>query len=189
MTTENETKAAPEQAAEERVVDAAKKLADVKKEKPIDEMTDEELLEKSKEDDMKFMELYKDVKMEDLIGYGFVMHSVKISDTVDAKIRTLKSKEDKELGKKLGEYNGSNAYVLAENGSDVCSLCLMSFGQTQFKDADAAMEFIEDQSIAIKTLVLTEFNRLNKALAILLRGPGLENPLVAPLVGTGPASN
>jgi len=147
--------------------------------------SDEKLNEKIRKEDEEFIKNYEDVKIEELFSYGFVRHEVTLHGSIKAVIRTLMTKEDKDLAKRLGNYSGTNLYVGAENGDDILEYCLLSFGQNEFSDPSQARLFMENQSMAVKVLLIQEFKRLNKAVAILLRGPGGENPLVTPLAGTG----
>jgi len=148
-------------------------------------MTDKELKGKIKEEDMKFIEAYRDVKISELFTYGFIRHEVAIHGDVNAVIRTLKSKEDKELAKRLSGYAGINILVGAENGDDILEFSLVSFGDRVFNEPEEARAFMAEQSMAVKVLLVQEFKKLNKATAIMIKGPGVENPLVTPLAGTG----
>jgi len=148
-------------------------------------MSDEKLRDKIKEEDEKFIKKYSDIKMSDLFTFGYVMHTIDVHGDVKAVIRTLKSKEDRELARRLNGYEGTKMYVYAANGDDILEYALMKFGDLEFREPGSARKFMEDQSMAVKLLLVQEFRQLNKALAIFLKGPGTENPLVTPLAGTG----
>lgn len=168
-------------AVDEKKVAEEKDLFEVN----TNEMSDEELGEKIMAEDKEFMGDYEDITIDDLISHGFVTHKVKIGEKISAEIRTLKSAEDKSLGAKSVEYKGPEGMKRAESGDDTLELSLISFGETVFASPKEVRVFIDGQSIAIKTLLLQEFVKLNKALSILLRGPGVQNPLVTPLTGIG----
>jgi len=152
----------------------------------FDKKSEEELKAKMLADDIEFMKRYEDCTLDDLFSYGYITHTVKISDNHEAVIRTLLSGEDKQTAKKLGDYSGVNMYVKAENADDILQFALVRYNNLRFDKPEDVRTFVNDKmSIGVKTLLLYEFSNLMKALALLLKGPGSENPLVAPLSGIG----
>jgi len=163
---------------------------DVSPEEALLKKTDEEVEDDVRKSDQELLDKY-DITIDDLIVSGYVAHDIKIGEKHGATIRTLTADEDKELGRRLGEYSGTRSYVLARNSDDILEYALLRFDNHEFGDKNeeadrkAKLEFIGGQSVAIKILLAQEFSQLTKALAILLRGPGAQNPLVAPLAGIG----
>jgi len=152
----------------------------------MDKKSDEELEEEIRASDEKFMKDYEDCTLDDLFTYGYIAHTVKISDSHEVVLRTLLSGEDKQIAKNLGDYSGVNMYVKAENADDILQFALVQYDKLRFEKPEDVKAFVNDKmSIGIKTLLLFEFTNLMRALAILLKGPGSENPLVAPLSGIG----
>lgn len=161
----------------------------------LNSFNDNELMERQKQEDIEFMKGYSDVTFEDLVGLGYVTHTVSFPSDKKAVIRSLTDREDKDLAILLGEYRGSQALVVAENGDDVLARSLVSFSGIEFgnifiNDKEKykagivkAKEFIERQSVAVKMMLIQEYQSLNKAVAILLKGPGPSNPLIRPLSG------
>lgn len=148
-------------------------------------MSDEELKKKIEDEDIEFMKGYDDISIDELISKGYVEHEIKIGEKITAVIRTLTSSEDKDISKKFGDYEGNNNYITSEHTDNILSKALVSFGSKEFSSEEEARAFLGSQSVAIKTYLNQEHVGLLKAVAILLKGPGAENPLIRPLTGIG----
>jgi len=171
--------------AQEPQEDKNKRVSSDYSDEDLELMDDDELKQKIKEEDEEFMKDYGDISIDGLIANGYVIHEVKISDKITARIRTLTSGEDRDLSKEFSNYEGNQNYVTAVHTDNILAKALVSFGDMEFATEGKAREFLNNQSVAIKTYLNQEHVKLLKALAILLKGPGAENPLIRPLTGIG----
>jgi len=133
--------------------------------------------------DKKFMEDYGDISMDDLISKGYVQHVFEVTEGLDITIRTLRKKEELDIKKRIGEYDGAQIYVLDETNTNTIAYCVMEINGEPLPDGfEDRRKAIDDLSDVICVAIIDEFRSLNKALVILLKGSS-KNSLARRLLG------
>jgi len=135
------------------------------------------------DEDKEFMRGYADITSDSLIMNGYVSHVVEVNDSISYKIRTLRKREELDVKKRIGEYDGANMYVFDETNVNTAAYCLMEInGEPLPEEFVDKREAVVDLPDTLVVDILDEFRDLNKALIIMLKGSS-KNSLARRLVG------
>jgi len=133
--------------------------------------------------DAAFMKDYEDVRVDDLISLGYVRHTFQVVEGLDITIRTLRKKEELDIKKRIGEYNGAHVYILDETNSNTLGYCILEInGEPLPKEFVDRREIVDNLSDVVAVDIIDKFRDLNKALVILMKGSS-KNSLARRLLG------
>ena len=146
-----------------------------------------------KEADIKFMEQYEDVTMDDLIMKGYVEHTAEIAPGFTVKVRTLRKREELDIKRRVSDYEGIQLYIMDQANTNTMTYALMELNGTELPELEADSDdfdesfhkkrsIILDLSDAVVVAIREEFKNLTKALVILLKGSS-KNYLARHLLG------
>lgn len=181
----------PERREEPKAAPGPEKLKiQEKPKKKVKEKTQEEKMEElQKLEDDDFMKGYPGLSLNDLIMKGFLEHTVKITDNFEVKLRSLKKKEELDIKRRIATYDGVQMYVLDQVNVDTLCYALMEINGAVLADTFESEEDFETKKGKIENLpeaivleILEEFQRLNRALVILIKGSS-KNSLARRLLG------
>ncbi len=136
------------------------------------------------EEDKKFLEDYKDLDLMQLIMQGYVEHDVTIIKGMKVRLRTITEDEDAEISKGLEGLKGSQLWL-----SEQISRKNLSYGVTAVngavfgEDNEDRFARIGKWGKPIKLAIWEEWQKLNKAVGMMIKGGRSGNSLVHRLIG------
>jgi hypothetical protein len=140
--------------------------------------------QEQEEADLKFLEEYENLEVTQLVMEGYVEHKVAIIDEFVITIRTVTEDEDSEIMKRLEDLKGSQPYLSEQISRHTLAFGVVSVnGATFGEDADDRYTRIGKWAKPIKLAVWEEWLKLNKAVAMKIRGGKSGNSLERLLIG------
>lgn len=162
----------PEPEAEEEDGDPTKLLEKMEKDQRL------------AEEDEKFLEEYKGVDLMQMIMEGYIQHEVTVIDGMKVLLRTLTDDEDDEISKRMEDMKGNQVWLGNQIVRTNLAYVVVAINGAKFgEDVEDRMKRIGKWGKPIKLVIWEEWIKLNKAVAMKIRGGRSGNSLEHRLIG------
>jgi hypothetical protein len=148
-------------------------------------MEEDQKEQRAAEEDAKFLEDYQGVDLMQMIMHGYVQHTVEIFKGMTVTLRTITEDEDDEIVTDLeGQKEASQLRINNQIGRIVLAYAIVAINEAPFgSDLEERKTRIGKMGKPIKLAIWEEFQKLNKAVGMMIRGGRSGNSLVHRLIG------